>query len=158
MNTNAELFLIKSQITIGIIEAEQKDERPYYFSVNINSDYSAIIPIRSSFRHPYGFITGKYIEDGVTYNKGLDYSKAIIILTVDLDNIKDGIATIDNQEYQKINNNQQVIVNGYLSYIEKYKNIIKLQHGGDSLEPKQELLIRYSTLQNYHTILNIAEY
>lgn len=157
INKNAELFLVKPQVTIGIIEAEQKDDRPYYFSVTINDKYSAIIPIRSSFRHPYGFITDKYNENSVTFNKGLDYSKALLILTTELDNIKDGIATIDNKEYQKINNNQKIIADNYILYIEKYKKIIEAKSKNLPISQKQKLLIQFSTLQNYHTILNIVE-
>lgn len=153
MKKNAELFLIKPKVSIGLIEAVHKEERPYYFSVSICNDYSAIIPIRSSFSHPYGFITKSDYEDDVKINSGLDYTKSILILTSDLDSIKNGIATIDNQEYRKINKFQHIIKRGYLSYLRKYKSIIEKKHNNERLRSKEKLLIQFSTLQNYHQIL-----
>lgn len=151
----AEIFMIKSDVIKDLGEVETKDKRPYYFSVEIDERFSAIIPLRSSFKHPYGFVTLKVKLGEEMQNKGLDFTKSLLFVTTDLDSIKSGIAVINHHEYKKINQNQALIKGMYLRYIQSYRYAYLLKRECGLISNKQQLLLQYSTLKNYHALLHI---
>lgn len=118
-----------------------KKGRPYLMlKVRLN-ELDFLIPFRSNINHKHSFKTIK--------NKGLDFSKVLILK--DQSDIKQHILLFDDNEYQIINSNFKVIKKRLISYITKYKKAL--------LKPyikRNKLLIKYSTLKNYHKELNIT--
>lgn len=108
--------------------------------IEINNNLRFGIPLRSHLRHKHGF---KTIGD-----KGLDYSKAVLI----------GNAvfigqpfTIPRDEYIKIKDREHFITSRFQKYVERY---IVLANRGDTNALQQSY--RYTTLVNYHAELGIT--
>lgn len=154
LTKKAELFILKPEIHC-IMEAMGKKSRPYYFSVDLENGFSAVIPSRSSFSHPYGFITKKVKEHGLARSSVLDFTKSLLFQTSSLDSLKLRKVAIDRQEYKKINQNQTRIKDMFIEYVDEYRRAYVLNRDGALITNKHKLLLEYSTLKNYHTIIGV---
>lgn len=101
------------------------------------------IALRSHIQHRYAFIAKR--EEGKA--KGLDFTKAVLIET---DSYFAGSFYIPDDEFRKISDKEYYIKSEFNKYVEQYIKAVR--------EQNQSLLdraYRYSTLQNYHTQLEI---
>lgn len=126
----------------GLVEILDKGENRGYgiAIVYISNCIKFGIPLRSNMRHKSGFKT--------VDQKGLDYSKAIIIPD---DKYIDSVFNIPSDEYKKIQDTENFINKKFKKYVERY---IK------AINNKDENIIweyRFSTLQNYHTELGCSD-
>lgn len=121
---------------------DKGESRPYYCKVEITDQYSAFIPFRSNIKHSHCFKTSKQ-ED-----KGLDFTKSIIINKEDEIHWIKQVTAIENKQWKKIQNSQKKIKFLYLNYIHKYKKHIQKQDFENSI-------VKFSTLKNYHKELDI---
>lgn len=108
------------------------------------------IPLRSNMTHKFCFSTKitPNPETGRTQRKGLDYTKAVILN--DGDYVTERSFKIPADEFDKINDSQEMIRSQFKKFIEKY---IKAVEKND-----QNVLTRNyrdSTLINYHKELGI---
>ena len=154
LTKKAELFILKPEIHC-FMEAMRKKSRPYYFSVDLENGFSAVIPLRSSFSHPYGFVTKKVTERGLARSSGLDFTKSLLFQTSSLDSIKMRKVAIDRHEYKKINQNQARIKDMFIEYVDEYRRAYVLNRDGALITNKHKLLLEYSTLKNCHTIIGV---
>lgn len=102
------------------------------------------IPLRSHLNHKFGFVSERSDEG----NKGLDYTKALLIQK---DEYIARAYKIPTLEFTHLNDNKEKIQNDFIKFVERYVEAIKK---GD-----QNVLrnYRYSTLKNYHKELGIEE-
>lgn len=128
-------------------EAEQKESRPYsMITIDINHLKYAI-PLRSNIKHDYCY---KTIEED-SKKKGLDFSKALIVDVGDI-----GDETLINEvEYTILKENYDHIRTQFSQYVKKYVYLMKKKTSGGTLNRAEELTLRYSTLQNYHSQLGL---
>lgn len=108
--------------------------------IEINNGMCFGIPLRSHLRHRHGF---KTIGD-----KGLDYSKAVLIENAALIG---QTFKIPHDEYVKIKDREHFITSRFQKYVERY---IVLANRGDNNALQQSY--RYTTLVNYHAELGIT--
>lgn len=99
------------------------------------------IPLRSGMRHNDGFFTAKNL------NKGLDYSKAVLLLNSAF--ISNESFLIPSDEFVRIKERTVFITTQFESYIKDY--IAAIQSG----DRNKMFRFRFSTLCNYHTELGI---
>lgn len=62
---------------------------------------------------------------------------------------------IDRHEYKKINQNQTRIKDMFIEYVDEYGRAYVLNRNGALITNKHKLLLVYSTLKNYHTIIGV---
>lgn len=108
------------------------------------------IPLRSTMTHKYGFAT-EIKRDEVkkkTYRKGLDYTKAVILK--DDEYITERSFKIPAEEFDKINDSQEMIKRQFTIFVEKY--ITAVENNDQNLLSKN---YRDSSLINYHEELGI---
>ena len=110
-----------------------------------NLDFA--IPFRSNINHNHYYKTSDSIKAGI------DYSKSVIILDNKyIDSINKPV--IRKDEAKKVIGKGGIIKKGFIEYIDKYIiSIDNLVNGNGS--PKDYYLCKYSTLQNFHTQLQI---
>lgn len=97
------------------------------------------IPLRSGIKHKDCFT--------ITDNKGLDYSKAVLLM--DSQYISNESFLIPNKEFLKIKDKEFFIKIQFEKYVGKYINAIR---SGDENKINK---FRFSTLCNYHAELGI---
>lgn len=130
-----------------IVEMEQKYNRPYAMICIKIKNHIFAVPLRSNINHPHCYKT-EIIDNLV---KGIDYSKAVIITTNDLD--KKNIPKINQQEFNLLKGKDIIVANQFKKYIEEYISIVQKQNNNIPLQNHESILVKYSTLQNYHTEL-----
>lgn len=62
---------------------------------------------------------------------------------------------IDRHEYKKINQNQTRIKDMFIEYVDEYRRAYVLNRDGALNTNKHKLLLEYSTLKNYHTVIGV---
>ena len=122
-------------------EILKKTNRPYaVFLIKLNN-LTFAVPVRSHITHKYSIKT--------IGNKGLDFSKAIVINDRQK-YISKKYAYIDNREYQIIMEQKWKITKKMEDYIKKYKKALK-----DTFIPANKILCNSSCLQYFHAELSI---
>ena len=102
------------------------------------------IPLRSNLKHKDSFPTA---ENESGYKKGLDFSKAVLLLKDSY--ISDLPFMIPNDEYAKIKEKSYFITSKFEKYVHLY---IQAVQSGD---PNKLRRFQFSTLRNYHAELNL---
>lgn len=100
------------------------------------------LPLRSNLNHPNGF---KTVLVGKSWN-GIDYSKALIVKSDDLE--IEAFKTRTDDEYQKIKNNKEKIKKEFFKYLEEYITSVS---AGKPMHQK----FKFTTLQYFHEELGI---
>ena len=122
-------------------EILKKTNRPYaVFLIKLNN-LTFAVPVRSHITHKYSIKT--------IGNKGLDFSKAVVINDRQK-YISKKYAYIDNREYQIIMEQKWKITKKMEDYIKKYKMALK-----DTSIPANKILCNSSCLQYFHAELGI---
>ena len=122
-------------------EILKKTNRPYaVFLIKLNN-LTFAVPVRSHITHKYSIKT--------IGNKGLDFSKAVVINDRQK-YISKKYAYIDNREYQIIMEQKWKITKKMEDYIKKYKKALK-----DTFIPANKILCNSSCLQYFHAKLGI---
>ena len=122
-------------------EILKKTNRPYaVFLIKLNN-LTFAVPVRSHITHKYSIKT--------IGNKGLDFSKAVVINDIQK-YISKKYAYIDNREYQIIMEQKWKITKKMEDYIKKYKKALK-----DTFIPANKILCNSSCLQYFHVELGI---
>ena len=122
-------------------EILKKTNRPYaVFLIKLNN-LTFAVPVRSHITHKYSIKT--------IGNKGLDFSKAVVINDRQK-YISKKYAYIDNREYQIIMEQKWKITKKMEDYIKKYKKALK-----DTFIPANKILCNSSCLQYFHAELGI---
>lgn len=122
-------------------EILKKTNRPYaVFLIKLNN-LTFAVPVRSHITHKYSIKT--------IGNKGLDFSKAVVINDIQR-YISKKHAYIDNHEYQIIMEQKWKISKKMEDYIKKYKKALK-----NPSIPANRILCNSSCLQYFHTELGI---
>lgn len=117
-------------------EILKKTNRPYaVFLIKLNN-LTFAVPVRSHITHKYSIKT--------IGNKGLDFSKAVVINDRQK-YISKKYAYIDNREYQIIMEQKWKITKKMEDYIKKYKKALK-----DTFIPANKILCNSSCLQYFH--------
>ena len=122
-------------------EILKKTNRPYaVFLIKLNN-LTFAVPVRSHITHKYSIKT--------IGNKGLDFSKAVVINDIQR-YISKKHAYIDNHEYQIIMEQKWKISKKMEDYINKYKKALK-----NPSIPANKILCNSSCLQYFHAELGI---
>ena len=122
-------------------EILKKTNRPYaVFLIKLNN-LTFAVPVRSHITHKYSIKT--------IGNKGLDFSKAVVINDIQR-YISKKHAYINNREYQIIMEQKWKITKKMEDYIKKYKKALK-----DPSIPANKILYNSSCLQYFHAELGI---
>jgi protein AbiQ len=151
---NLKLFYLtesfyKSAIN-NIKEMEHKNNRPYAMVIIKIYNNTFAIPLRSGIKHNRCYETMKEDPKSV---KGLDYSKALIVLSRDIDSRRK--PTINQEEFNVLRGKERIIAEQFKKYLEDYREIIIKKQSGIKLYSIEETLIEFSTLQNYHVQIGI---
>ncbi|MCL2184595.1 MAG: hypothetical protein FWB86_01905 [Treponema sp.] len=125
-----------------------KEERPYYVTLLELDGLIYAIPLRSHITHSYCYIADN--SDG--QNKGLDYSKAVVISDV-AKYIDSNPVTIRQHEYNVLKQNEYLINKQFSSYVKAYKKEIKRRKKNPSLPVSS--LCRFSALKYFHNELGL---
>jgi hypothetical protein len=124
-------------------EFMQKGNRPYLcLQLQVRADLLVSIPFRSHVNHENKFKTFG--------NKGLDYTKAIFVNEIYLVNLG---RCIHYTDYIKIRDNIKKIETDINNFFDKYKELLSKT----SLTEAEQNILKYSTLQYFHTELNITK-
>lgn len=129
-------------------ELEYKKDRPYLVLLIKIDGLTFALPFRTNISHNYCFAfkkTGKKSNN----KTGIDFTKAIIL------NKEEYIgkeAFIDLLEFKEVKTNENLIINRFISFLSKYKEIMN--------EPNKsiyeyERFSKYSTLKYFHKELGI---
>ena len=151
---NIDIVLLNLEKLNHLKEVELKNSRPFFAKVDISNEYSAFIPFRTSFSHPFGFVNQRYkTSAGKTVNKGLDYTKSIIINNREISEYIISSTTIPAWEYRKVKENVNVIAKRYLDYVERYIR----EHKKEIITGRPSHFTKFSTLKNFHKELQVFE-
>lgn len=121
-------------------EILKKVDRPYTIVLVELNNLTFAIPIRHNVQHKYSIIT---IE-----NKGLDFTKAVVITREDY--ISKKIAYIDDEEFKILTSKTTLIKPKLERFLKIYKKAVKNQK-----DKRNRLLYEYSSLKYFHKELNI---
>jgi len=146
-----KLFYLKKSFYIqsaSLVEIEQKNDRPYAMVVVKIQGHQFAIPFRSDIRHNHCYPT--IIVAGE--QRGLDYSKALIIQSSDIDYTKN--PKIEQAEFNLLKGKEKVVATQFQNYITLYREAIERKINEKSVMSDSPLL-SFSTLQNYHSHLSI---
>ncbi len=133
-------------------EIMRKDERPYTcLLIDAHDDYFICIPFRSHIQHKnaYLFTNTKRSKHS---KSGLDYKKTAIIKNPDLIDSQNP-AVVDQDEYNEMLTNIEIITKEALSYVDTY-----IHHVDKTKVLHPQTFIRhyrFSTLPYFHDILGI---
>ncbi|CAH1235091.1 conserved hypothetical protein [Vibrio harveyi] len=129
------------RLSEGRDQVLQKNRGYGVISVQVN-DLTFAVPLRSNLNHPNGFKT-------LFYNgkwNGLDYSKALLVQDEDLN--QEAFKPRNADEYKKIKNNEDKIIEEFGDYVSGYIDAAK--------EGKTENhKFKFTTLQYFHDELGI---
>lgn len=125
-------------------EIEQKKDRPHAKILLKIEGITFAIPFRSNISHPYAFFTDKPKQ------RGLDYSKAIVILddAADIDHTQS--PHIRQNEFNALKGKDASVEIGMRRYLKAYQRA-KLKPDN----PRNALLLQYSTLKYFDPYLPI---
>lgn len=124
----------------------QKDARPFYVAVKIDSKYSAFIPIRTKLPHSYGFITKT--NKKFKTRSGLDYTKSLIVESKKIQEYLIHPQPINYKEERVVATNHSKINNEYITFLfSKYIPI--LQKKETERTPEETRTHDFSSLQYF---------
>ncbi|MGL5042181.1 MAG: hypothetical protein ACRC6X_03635 [Culicoidibacterales bacterium] len=147
---------ISDNHAIQLKEAQVKEKRPYYLLFTFKPDYHVLIPLRSAISHNHCMITSIVQDQASETRSGLDYTKSVILHKNLYSSIVLGLHTgVDNKTVTIIRQNKAMVPVQYQNYIQKYTKIYKKKQKGIKISSIEESILKYSTLQNYHNVLNI---
>jgi protein AbiQ len=130
-------------------EILDKASRPYYVFLMQLDGLTYAIPLRSNISHAFCFIA----DNSNGQNRGLDYSKAVII--TDVAKYIDPIdVTIRQNEYNVLKRHEFTIRKQFASYVAFYKKEI-LRHRKKQALPVSPLC-RYASLKYFHNELGLS--
>jgi protein AbiQ len=129
-------------------EILKKEERPYYVLLLELDGLTYAIPLRSHITHPYCFIAENYIDQ----NNGLDYSKTVVIDSVQY--IDPSPVTIRQHEYNIYKQREFLIRKQFSSYVTSYKKEVRRRLKNPALPVSA--LCRYSSLKYFHQELGLV--
>lgn len=129
---------------LNFLEIERKDLRPYILFLVCYNGFDFGIPFRSNVHHPNFFPTSA--------TGGIDFSKSVIVS--DKKYILSNKPQIRQDEFKRIKGKEYIIKQKFIKYIENYKKAVE-KVKNDTAHERDLLLIKYSTLQNYHSELKI---
>ena len=121
-------------------EILKKENRPYTICIIEINKLTFAIPIRHNINHKYSIKTFN--------NKGLDFTKAVII--IDKAFISEKNVYIEQEEYEELSTKKSLIKPKLKKFIKTYKKAIK---NPDDL--KNKILCEFSSLQYFHKELGI---
>lgn len=122
-------------------DIEQKSARPYIMVKIVLNGVLFGVPLRSNIKHPHVLWTDKENHCGV------DFSKAVVLSDPDyIDTSKKPY--IRPNEFKSLKGKEFIIQTKLKKYIEDYKNAKEHQE-----IPRNQLLVRYSTLQYFEEFL-----
>ena len=123
-----------------------KDDRPYnVLLIETHADYYICIPFRSNINHEFAFMF-QHSQRSRLSHSGLDYTKICIITNGSL--IDDGVATVDQDEFNEARENIQTIAVEAERYIYDYVQHCK----GVAVLSKRSFRKRYwyTSLKYFH--------
>lgn len=126
-------------------EIEQKAYRPYAMVLVQYNGLDFAVPFRSHIDHEFAH----YTDNEKT--KGLDFSKAVPILSSTYIDTKKYPLTISKDERAALFNKAEQVENELRDYIEKYKKASSKQHILDN-----QRICRYSCLQYFHQEIGLG--
>lgn len=118
-------------------EMEHKEDRPYVLILVTVGANQFAIPLRSHIAHPYAYITDK------ARHCGADYTKAVLITDEARYIDRERKPYIRPNEFDALRGKEYRIKCGMQKYIETYRAARK------SEDPRDKMLVRYSTLQYF---------
>jgi protein AbiQ len=134
-----------------LAEAERKKYRPYaVVTVELNGLLFAI-PLRSNIYHIYRLKTGVNAMTG--RDTGLDFSKALVVDNSDIDHST--TPQIDNKEQRNLLGKEHFLLTKFTKYLNEYIEVINKQNLGLELSYKEQNLVKFSTLKNFHEKLGL---
>lgn len=141
---NLDIKKIKLDLSIDVddnnLNIIQKKNRPFYLEIDVSSNYSAFIPIRTNLPHSNGFITKNYGKN----KSGLDYSKAYIVNKKNSSDYQLSTSTISTSEFKKISNNQKLIAIEFKKFLFKINTLINTYQ---NLTVREKRIVDFSSLQ-----------
>ena len=135
-----------NQLIIGKPQILQKNRGYGVVSIAIN-DLIYAIPLRSNLNHTNGFKTISIEIDGQIVWNGLDYSKALIVKSENIETTT--FNTRNQEEFDKIQDNKEKIKSEFAKYVSNY---IKCVEKGTSSTDRR---FKFTTLQYFHSELGI---
>jgi len=127
-----------------------KEERPYYVLLLELDGLIYAIPLRSHITHSFCYIADNSNEQ----NKGLDYSKAVIISDV-AGYIDPSPVTIRQNEYNILKQQEHLVNKQFSSYVKSYKKEVVRRKKNPALPVSS--LCRYSALKYFHEELGLCD-
>lgn len=115
--------------------------------ISIN-DLIFAIPLRSNIGHDGAYLTLRKSRE-TPMNKGLDFSKALLITKQEY--ISNEVFKIPRQEHEKLKDKAHFITQSFEKYVERY--IFAIQKSDRNILAGSGY--RFTTLRNYHTELGI---
>ena len=122
--------------------------RPYYVLLLEMDNLTYAIPLRSHITHPYCYIADK----SVGQNKGLDYSKAVVI--AESQYLDCSPVTIRQNEFNIYKKREYLIKKQFSSYVARYKKEVRRRLKNPKLPISA--LCQYSALKYFHKELGLC--
>lgn len=133
----------------GLLEVLQDKKRGYgVVTINLN-DLTFGIPLRTNLQHRYGVYLDSKTKNGITYRRGLDFTKAILIRDFNKD-IGD-VFRVSEKQKKVLIQRKKMIKNQFGKYVQGYVNAAKK----GAISTLSSPAYRFSTLINYHEELGI---
>jgi len=129
-------------------EILDKASRPYYVFLMQLDGLTYAIPLRSNISHKFCFIA----DNSNGQNRGLDYSKAVVITDV-AKYIDPANVTIRQNEYNILKQHEFIIKKQFSSYVTFYKKEF-LRRNKNSALPVSPLCA-YAALKYFHNELGL---
>lgn len=107
------------------------------------------IPLRSQLNHRYGIILDTVFREGRTFNRGLDFTKAVLVRNTTVD-LGQPFYVSEQQKLVLINKKKQII-NQFNRYVVNYVNSVEKQ----AINTIRSPAYRFTTLVNYHEELGL---
>lgn len=107
------------------------------------------IPLRTNLSHKNGVILDTIEKNGRSYNRGLDYTKAVLIRNP-LIEIGD-VFFVPHDQKAKLITTKDMIINQFQKYVAGYVSAVQREKHNTLSGP----MYRYSTLVNYHAELGL---
>lgn len=107
------------------------------------------IPLRTNLSHKNGVILDTIEKGNRSYNRGLDYTKAVLIRnpTIELGDV----FFVSPEQKAKLITTKDMIINQFQKYVAGYVSAVEREKQNTLNGP----MYRYSTLVNYHAELGL---
>lgn len=107
------------------------------------------IPVRTNLKHYHSIVLDTVIRRGVTFKRGLDFTKAVII--TDSSTQLGTTFHLDDNQLQKLHKDAYKIKTKFNKYVNRYVDAVK----NNTVNTLQGSAYKYSTLVNYHNELGV---